>query len=378
MFSLVLSLGLLVDDAILIVSGFDQYYKANKFTAREAMLLALRDLKWPDISTTLTTAWIFAAMLFMTGIIGKFIFSIPFVILTTLLISLVLSLSIVPSLILFFEGDSSHKHAKNEKITFWNKTYISFDPLIKKYERLLEYVLETRSRLWKLLFGIVGIFIISVLLPISGLLRSEFFPADNQDIVYVNLSAEPGQKLSTTSQQIRSVEDLLRKEKHDIVESFTTTVGQKVMVEGIGNGESNSSTHLASITINLKKKDDGRQETSVDFAERLRTSLQTIKFPGVTLEVVELKGGPPAGADLEVRITGEDANKLNKILRDIKSIATTMPGAINISTSVQPTPLEFSYKFDTQKLSIHGLSLPQVASFMKLAVDGIEVTKIFK
>lgn len=67
------------------------------------MLLALRDLKWPDISTTLTTAWIFAAMLFMTGIIGKFIFSIPFVILTTLLISLVLSLTIVPSLILFFQ-----------------------------------------------------------------------------------------------------------------------------------------------------------------------------------------------------------------------------------------------------------------------------------
>lgn len=236
MFSLVLSLGLLVDDAILIVSGFDQYYKANKFTAREAMLLALRDLKWPDISTTLTTAWIFAAMLFMTGIIGKFIFSIPFVILTTLLISLVLSLTIVPSLILLFEGDSSRKHSKNEKVTFWNKTYISFDPFIKKYERLLEYILETRSRLWKLLLGIVGVFILSILLPISGLLKSEFFPADNQDIVYVNLSAEPGQKLATTSQQIQSVEDLLRKEKHDVVESFTTTVGQKVSVERIDGG----------------------------------------------------------------------------------------------------------------------------------------------
>jgi len=103
MFSLVLSLGLLVDDAILIVTGFDQYYKSNKFTAREAMLLALRDLKWPNISTSMTTAWIFAAMLFMTGIIGKFIFSIPFVILTTLMASLILSLTIVPSLILFFQ-----------------------------------------------------------------------------------------------------------------------------------------------------------------------------------------------------------------------------------------------------------------------------------
>jgi HAE1 family hydrophobic/amphiphilic exporter-1 len=81
---------------------------------------------------------------------------------------------------------------------------------------------------------------------------------------------------------------------------------------------------------------------------------------------------------LEVRITGEDAHRLNKILRDIKGIAATIPGAINITTSVQSTPLEFSYKFDAQKLAINGLSLGQVASFMKLAIDGSEVTKIFK
>ncbi len=62
----------------------------------------------------------------------------------------------------------------------------------------------------------------------------------------------------------------------------------------------------------------------------------------------------------------------------MKSIAETIPGAINITTSVQATPLEFSYKFDTQKLAINGLSLAQVATFVKMAVDGTDVTKIFK
>lgn len=62
----------------------------------------------------------------------------------------------------------------------------------------------------------------------------------------------------------------------------------------------------------------------------------------------------------------------------MKGIAETIPGAVNITTSVQATPLEFSYKFDTQKLAINGLSLVQVASFVKMAVDGLEVTKIFK
>ncbi len=155
LFSLVLSLGLLVDDAILIVTGFDQYYKSNKFTARQAMLLALRDLKWPDISTSLTTTWIFAAMLFMSGIIGKFIFSIPFVIMTTILISLVLSLTIVPSLILFFQGDNTHKHTQNEKETFWTRRFISFEPLIVKYEDFLAYLIKSRARLWRFLLLIV-------------------------------------------------------------------------------------------------------------------------------------------------------------------------------------------------------------------------------
>jgi multidrug efflux pump subunit AcrB len=144
LFSLVLSLGLLVDDAILIVTGFDHYYKSNKFTARQAMLLALRDFKWPDISTTLTTAWIFAAMLFMSGIIGKFIFSIPFVIMTTILISLVLSLTIVPTLTLFFQGDNAHRHTKNEQDTIWNRHFVSLESFIVKYEKAISYLLPNR------------------------------------------------------------------------------------------------------------------------------------------------------------------------------------------------------------------------------------------
>jgi len=219
------------------------------------MLLAIRDLKWPDISTTLTTAWIFAAMLFMSGIIGKFIFSIPFVIMTTILISLVLSLTIVPTLTLFFQGDTSKKHTKIEKKTFWNRRFVSLEPFILRYEQAILYLLATRGRLWRFLAIVVGIFLFSVALPALGILKTEFFPADNQDIVYINMTAEPGQQLARTSQQISAVEDLLRREPADIVASFTTTVGGAVSVQSIGGG-GGSATNLASVTINLKKKNE--------------------------------------------------------------------------------------------------------------------------
>jgi HAE1 family hydrophobic/amphiphilic exporter-1 len=103
LFALVLSLGLLVDDAILIVEAFHKYSATKKFSYREAMLLVLRDYKWVDISTTLVIACFFASMMFMTGIIGRFMFSFPFVITITLLASLVCSLTIVPALTIAFQ-----------------------------------------------------------------------------------------------------------------------------------------------------------------------------------------------------------------------------------------------------------------------------------
>lgn len=103
LFALVLSLGLLVDDAILIVEAFHKYSQTKKFSYREAMLLVLRDYKWVDTSTTLVIACFFASMLFMTGIIGRFMFSFPFVITITLLVSLLSSLTIVPALSLLFQ-----------------------------------------------------------------------------------------------------------------------------------------------------------------------------------------------------------------------------------------------------------------------------------
>ena len=102
MFALILSLGLLVDDAIVVITAINQYKRSGKFTTKEAILLVIRDFKRVLISTTLTVVWIFSAMLFMTGLIGKFIFSIPFILTVTLLASLVVALTLNPALSLFF------------------------------------------------------------------------------------------------------------------------------------------------------------------------------------------------------------------------------------------------------------------------------------
>ncbi len=96
MFALILSLGLLVDDAIVVISAINQYQRTGKFTTMQVALLVLRDFQKVLISTTLTVVWIFSAMLFMTGLIGKFIYSIPFIMTVTLLASIVIALTVNP------------------------------------------------------------------------------------------------------------------------------------------------------------------------------------------------------------------------------------------------------------------------------------------
>ena len=103
LFSLILSLGLLVDDAIVVVSATKQYMRTGKFTPEEAVLLVLDDYKMVLITTTLTTVWAFLPLLFCSGIIGEFMKSIPVTVSITLISSLFVALVINPPLIAFLE-----------------------------------------------------------------------------------------------------------------------------------------------------------------------------------------------------------------------------------------------------------------------------------
>ncbi|MBI3887735.1 efflux RND transporter permease subunit, partial [Candidatus Microgenomates bacterium] len=109
-FSLLLSLGLLVDDTIVVISALTSYYRSGKFTPLEAALLVWRDFKTAILTTTLTTVWAFVPLLLSTGIIGEFIKPIPIVVSSTLLGSLIVAVFItMPFLIFLFGSRLPHR-----------------------------------------------------------------------------------------------------------------------------------------------------------------------------------------------------------------------------------------------------------------------------
>jgi len=292
LFALVLSLGLLVDDAILIVEAFHKYSETGKFSYREAMLLVLRDYKWVDTSTTFVIACFFASMMFMTGIIGRFLFSFPFVITITLMASLIGSLTIVPALTLAFQKGKHPKDAINAKPSWFSrftdaKPILSLNSTIALYEKWLSWTLATKTRRRTVLASIFALFLVAASLPATGLLKSEFFPATNEDLLTIDIEGQPGQRIEVTSDIAKKVEPILKDEKE--IDSYTTTIGSFSALGNKALGGSSAGDHLANITINLVKKDDGRLETSQSIADRLRKKVAKIVLPGVNLTVGEMK-----------------------------------------------------------------------------------------
>ncbi|EKE26685.1 MAG: hypothetical protein ACD_4C00194G0002 [uncultured bacterium (gcode 4)] len=177
-----------------------------------------------------------------------------------------------------------------------------------------------------------------------------------------------------TSEYAKPIEERLMKEKE--IQSFTTTIWALSAAWWALEWSPSGWWNNASITVNLTKKEYWRKESSISITERLRTEFSKIKNTKVT--VVELSGWPPAWGDFQVKIAWDSFATMDKIANDYKKILATIPGAINIASSRKPTPLEFSLSFDSEKLALYDLTLPQVWLFLRNVIDWAKATNVLK
>lgn len=451
LFSLLLSMGLLVDDAIVVVSATKQYLRTGKFTPEEAVLLVLRDFKVVLTTTTLTTMWAFLPLLLATGLIGQFIKSIPVTVSVTLTASLGIALMInhplaaalervrltrnwfflamasllglgaygiflrnfwgfaltIVTLILiarlalwYLFRAGKQTLAKNSTLVDaeWaderliktrlkeagdreNGTLkdrlihgiIHFDRIIPPYEKLLRSILESTRRKWVVLLGTLAIFISAVMLPILGIVPVEFFPPSDEELVFINIEAPIGLKLSETDTIVRHVEQKLL--AYPEIENFSTVVGNAgVSQDGTGSTSGNAS-HLAGIVIKLSDKHD-RNRTSSMIADALRSDFSSIH--DADIRVASQQGGPPSGSAFEAHISGDDLKTIDTIVHDLKGILVSIPGTTNITSSLKNAPADYTFTLDHDRLAYYGLDATTVGSTLRMAVSGVEVTTVLR
>ncbi len=260
---------------------------------------------------------------------------------------------------------------------------VKMDRFLPYYGGFLYSILKSRFR-QMILMGIVFIiFLGAIALPATGILKSEFLPAADAEYLYVNIEGPPGLVAEKTKEVADKVQAILLNE--NAIKSFSRVVGNSGVNSSsrMTSSSSNSEGNKAQFAINLYPYKErpasvltGKVEKSYSIGERLRQLFKPIV--GAKVEVMEVSGGPPSGSDIEGRISGDDMKILEKEAERYKAILSVIPGTINQKTSITLSPGEFTIGLRYDRMALRGITAAQVASALRMAVSGGDVTKILR
>lgn len=356
LFSLILAIGILVDSGIVVVEAIHTRLirSGNK---RTAAIETFKEYAWPLTAGTMTTIAVFVPLFFLSGIVGKFIASIPFTVIFVLLASIFVALGLIPLLTLFIIKPVPSKiEARQEEINEHAKVW---------YKKHLRALLENRKRGTQFIWIMTALFVLSLALPVTGLVKSVFFPGEDAELVYIDIEKPAGTSLAETDLAVREVEESLY--GNPLFSSFVSDVGTGNYFSGSGASGSN----LGTITINLV---DHREKTSAQIVADLRAQFANFSHAHVT--VSEPASGPPTGSAISVTFSGHDLAALSTAVEEGARVLTDIPGTANVSTSMRDDGGEFVVRINSAKAVELGVSPAQVANVLRSALYGTKATSI--
>lgn len=355
LFSLILALGMLVDNAIVIVENIYRHMQEGKGRI-EAAMEGTAEVAWPVITSTATTLCAFLPMLFWPGIMGEFMVYLPRTLIVTLTASLFVALVINPTLCSAFMsvGPGASKRKKEGGMT----------RLTGIYERFLAFALD-HNRL-TLLSAFLLLVLISVLYGFFGK-GVLFFPEIEPNRAIINVEAARGTSLDTTDRYARRAEDAARCCGNvDYVIADVGTAGGG----GIFAGGGSSRSDAARVNVFFSAWDE-REEKSSSTLGLIRENVEG-KIVGVEATVMEEEHGPPTGAPVNIEVSGEDFDELARVAGKILQVVRDVPGVVDLKDDYDAAQPEISLVVDKERASLLGVSTSDIAMTVRAAINGIE------
>ncbi|PIR97317.1 MAG: hypothetical protein COT91_02025 [Candidatus Doudnabacteria bacterium CG10_big_fil_rev_8_21_14_0_10_41_10] len=364
LFSLVLSMGLLVDTIIVLLEGIHDGLKQG-FSPSEASIYSLQTYIWPVLAGVLTTISAFIPMFLVSGIMGEFLKTLPITIAATLGSSLFVGLVIMPGIaaLLLRTG----RKVDVEKDTIFEKYLIHRTEAL--YSRFITRIIASRSLKRRFVGVLAGLFVVAVGLVALGIIPIQLFPVIDVDYFTVNIELLTGSPLESSNKITIEVENQILELSE--VKNFVTNIGVVLNTGEGGVGGSNENT--AQIVVNLTVLNE-RDRKSFDIAADLREKFEGIA--GATITVSELTAGPPTGAPVEIRITGNDFIDIDTAAGQVVGLLEEIDGVINIESDSKLSPPEFSFELVHDNMGRYGLTAASVATGLRAAVEGVTATNI--
>lgn len=364
MFGLVIVLGMLVDDGIIVAENVYRHMEKGE-SSMVAAVKGTEEVMGAVVTAVLTTIVAFCPLLFMSGIIGKFIRGIPTVVIVALTASLCEALIILPSHLADFVKIKINAEGKPIGLSHempW------FKGLVSAYTKLVTWAIR---RKYLVMMAFTGVLITCAFLA-GTVLKFVLFPSAGINFFFIRGEAPIGTPLDKTAELIAPVERAVSSLSETELDSYVTTVGK--IEEDRQDPFSGQASNLVQVTVYLTQAQDRKRDAEEIIAELRKKTLGVEGFDDLRFDMPE--SGPPVGKPVEVKIRGEEFLVLDKIAGEYMDYLKTLPGTSDITWDNKPGKQEIRVKVDNDKVKMAGLSVMQIAKTIRGVFQGNIATKI--
>ncbi|MFZ0051698.1 MAG: efflux RND transporter permease subunit [Desulfobaccales bacterium] len=372
LFALILSLGLLVDDPIIDVENIHRHFQLRQHPPLEATLVAVDEVRAPTILATFTVIISFIPMYFVTGMMGPYMRPMPLNVPLAMLMSLFIAFTVTPWATYHL---LKKEYGKEEKPFVLEETWI-----YRIYTRLLTPLLESRHRAHLFLLTVVVLLLISVALPVLGLVPLKMLPFDNKSDFLVVANQPNDAPLESTQEALQDFARYLTTVNE--VDSVVTYAGVSAPIDFNGlvrHYYLNQGPYVGQLRVNLAEK-ERRSAASHAIALWVRPKLMEIARQHQTrLAIAEVPPGPPVLQTLVGEVYGPPGTTYTSLIHEadkVKDFFLKTPGVVDVNTSAETAEPRFRFLVDKDKAALSGLSTEQIARGLAIAQAGETVGRV--
>ncbi|HWT16568.1 MAG TPA: efflux RND transporter permease subunit [Patescibacteria group bacterium] len=374
LFALIFSIGILVDDAIVIVENIHRHMTLGAKKLLDAIPPAVDEVGAPTILATFTVIAALLPMAFVSGLMGPYMRPIPINASVGMLISLIVALTVTPWLA--YKLLSRHVAVDAHGVDAGHAG--GTGRLSRLFKRVLLPFLdrERGGRRRLMLFGgMVAAVLLAAMLAVLQLVVLKMLPFDNKSEFQVVVDLPEGTPLERTNALlIELAQSLVVVPEVMHVQGYAGTASPVNFNGLVRQYYLRSGAHVGDLQVNLVDKHD-RSRKSHEIARALRPQLADIgRKYGASVKIAEVPPGPPVMAPLVAEIYGPDAVRAREIARALQATFAATPGIVDIDTSMEADAVREVVVVDRERAARLGISQAQIADALALAVSGVDAS----
>ena len=374
LFALIFSIGILVDDAIVVVENIHRHLQSGQRSLVEAIPLAVDEVGGPTILATFAVVAALLPMAFVTGLMGPYMSPIPINASMGMVISLAVAFVVTPWLTLKVLGKAKHDHG--EPLDYRKEKLF---PLFNRIFRPLLDDQRGRRNRWLLFVFVMVLIGGSLSLAYMKLVVLKMLPFDNKSEIQIVVDMPEGSSLEQTQRVIAELADYIATVPE--VTDYQSYAGTAAPINFNGLVRQyylREQANLADIQVNLQHK-SLRDRQSHEVALSLREPLQTIGEPyRANVKVVEVPPGPPVQAPLVAEVYGADYRGQIAVARDLRARFANTADIVDIDDSVETPSIRWVFSVDREKATRLGLDQATISHTINTLVAGEDVTYLHR